>query len=130
MTPPVVFPDIEMWASDYLRRHLAVYGFPNVYVSNAYPKDPHAKVVTVRRDGGASSDVRDFPRLGVNVWAGSEFDASELAAMVRALISAAENDGPILRVRNPMGPSPVADENGKPRRYMTFELTVRSVAAA
>lgn len=126
--PVVVFPDIELWAADYLRRHLLAYDWPNVYVGNAYPKTPRAQVVTVRRDGGASRDVRDFPRLGINVWAGSEFDASSLAAMVRALLRASTNDGPILRAAEMSGPSPIADENGKSRRYMTFEFVTRGEA--
>lgn len=131
MIPVIVFPDIELWAADYLRRHLFAYGWPKVHVGNAYPKKgKHDQVVTVRRDGGASTDVRDFPRLGVNVWADTEFEASSLAAMVRALLRAAENDGPIRRAREQSGPSPIPDENGRARRYMTFEFVTRGEEAA
>lgn len=127
-TPPILHADVELWATGYLRPLLALHGWTGVIVSNATPTTTWTRLVTVRRDGGSASDVRDFPRLGVNVWAATEKDATDLALLVDALMRAAVNEGPVRRIRRTGGPSPIADESKKPRRYLTYELTTRGEA--
>ena len=68
----VVHPDVELWATGYLRAALA--GRPelvaaSVHVSNQKPTTNKPRTVVVRRDGGPQRGLFDFPRLGVRVWA-------------------------------------------------------------
>lgn len=129
VTKADLFPDVELWATTYLRAALGARTEPytaQVKVSNGVPAVMPGRLVTVRRDGGGQLDpFRDNPRLGVNVYAGTEQDVADLAAMVSALLRSAADGKPVLRVRTVSGPSPIADEAGKPRRYLTFELAVR-----
>jgi hypothetical protein len=127
MTSPIIFPDVELWATGYLRTALANYGYPGMFVSNKREKQTTA--VWVRRDGGPAGQVLETPRLGVNVFAPSEQAVTNLARTVSALLCAAPDGSPVTRVVQMSGPSPIPDESG-PRRYMTFELTVRGSALA
>lgn len=125
MRPTIIFPDVELWATDYLRTALAANGYPGVFVSNR--RESQQAAVWVRRDGGPVLDeVRESARLGVNVFAASEQEASNLARTVSALLRAGADGTPVLRVQQTSGPSPIAD--GAPRRYMTFELVTRGSA--
>lgn len=124
-TPPIIHADVELWATGYLRPLYPLHGWSNVIVSNTVPAVMPVRLVTIRRDGGPASDVRDFPRLGVNVWAATEKDATDLALLTDALLRAAVNEGPVRRIRRTGGPSPIADESKKPRRYLTYELVTR-----
>ena len=125
--PVVVQPDVELWATGYLRAALAAR--PESYavgvrVSNA--KVGNVRQVVVRRDGGPRLDlVREAARLGVNVWGETEQDATDLARLVAALLWAAPDGNPVVKVTQPGGISPVADSSGQPLRYMTFEITTR-----
>lgn len=129
MPAAVVFPDIELWATGYIRTALA--GRPesyalNVHVSNETPRSRRDRMVIVRRDGGPRLDeVREAARLAVRVWGRTEQEATDLARLVRALIWVAPDGNPVLRVTELSGPTPVADESKQPLRYMTFELTLR-----
>ena len=130
--PVVVFPDVEAWAVGALKSALAgrseAYA-SGVTVSNKVPGTIPARLVQVRRDGGARLDVvRDAPRLAVNVWASSEEDATDLASLVRALLWAAPDGDPVQKVVELSGPSPVPDT--KPRRYMLFQLNTRGTQTA
>jgi hypothetical protein len=127
--PLVVFPDVELWATGYLRE--ALTGRPeaycqDVYVSNTVPSPRSDRMVVVRRDGGPrTSHVRETARLTVRTWATSEQDANDLARMVGALLWAAPNGDPVLRVTQPTGPTPVADDSRQPLRLQSFEVEVR-----
>lgn len=121
MSAPIIFPDVEMWATGYLRSALATHGYPGTFVSNR--RESQTVAVWVRRDGGPAGLVTEEARIGVNVFAASEKDASDLARTVAALLRAAGGSGDVKRVRQTMGPSPIADN--QPRRYMTFELVVK-----
>lgn len=126
MTEAVVFPDVELWATTYLRSTLAAHGYGSVVVSNRY--DGQAQAVWVRRDGGPQLDhLREAARLGVNVFYDSPTDqpVADLAAVVSALLRAGA-DGTVVKVTQTSGPSPVAD--AKPRRFLTFEVTTRGTA--
>lgn len=134
MVPAVVFPDVELWATAYLRAALS--GRPesyaaNVFVSNAVPSTRRDRMVVVRRDGGPRLDVaREAARLSVRVWAKSEQDVSNLTQLVRALLWASPNGDPVLKVSDLSGPSPVADESGQPLRVFTLEVLVRGTVLA
>ena len=128
MTTPIIFPDVELVICEYLRTALADYGYPGIFVSNR--RESQATAVWVRRDGGPEqSKVLEVPRLGVNVFAPSEKAVTDLARTVSALLRAAPDGSPVTRVTQTSGPSPIADESG-PRRFMTFELTVRGADLA
>lgn len=119
---PVVFPDVELWACDFLRAQLPDFGQAGVFVSNR--RENQAKAVWVRRDGGPSLDqFRETARLGINVFAATEKAVADLAAVVSAVLRFSPDGQPVLRVTQQSGPSSVEDTH--PRRYMTFEVTVR-----
>lgn len=121
-TTPIIFPDVELVLTGYLRTALAANGYPGMHVSNT--RGTQATAVWVRRDGGPVLDqVRETARVGVNVFAGTEQAVNNLARTVSALMRAAADGAPVVRVRQPTGPTPIADST--PRRYMAFEVTVR-----
>ena len=127
MTTPIIFPDVELWATAYLRTALAAYGYPGTFVSNA--RGTQTTAVWVRRDGGPALDqVREAARLGVNVFAPTEQAVANLARTVSALLVAAADGAPVVKVTQTSGPSPIADAS--PRRFMTFEITVRGAELA
>lgn len=122
----VIFPDAELWATAALRAALATRTETyksGVIVSNAVPATRPARLVTIRRDGGPTDGLFDRPRFGVNVWAATEKDAADLARLVTALFRLLPGDGTCVAVRQASGPSPIPD--AQPRRYMTFEATLR-----
>lgn len=126
MTPPIVFPDVELWATAYLRGALATHGFPGIFVSNT--REDQDTAVWVRRDGGAVvGSVLEVAHLTINVFAKGSDDSkvSLLARTVSALTRAAADGKPVCRVVEIAGPSPVVDY--LPRRYMTFDLTLRGL---
>ena len=130
--PVVVLPDVEMWATTYLRAALAdrpeAYA-ADVYVSNAVPETRRDRMVVVRRDGGPRSRLWETARLTVNVWGSSEQEATNLARLVGALLWAAPDGDPVIYITQPTGPTPVADPSRQPLRLQTFELTVRGTDA-
>lgn len=128
MSTPIIFPDVELWATGYLRTALASHGYPSMFVSNK--RETQTTAVWVRRDGGPTLDhVREAARLGVNVFAPTEQAATDLARTVSALLRAAADGSPVVLVTQTSGASPIPDESG-PRRYMTFEITVRGADLA
>ena len=82
----------------------------------------------MRRDGGPAGQVLETPRLGVNVFHTTEQKVSDLARTISALLRAAADGLPVTRVVQTSGPSPIADST--PRRYLTFDLTVRGADLA
>lgn len=127
--PTVIFPDVELWATGYLRTALAGRSesyASGAYVSNSVPSPRRDRMAVVRRDGGPRLDAtREAARLAVRVWAPTDKDATDLARLVAALLWAAPNGDPVLRVSQPMGVTPVADQSGQPLRYMIFEVVMR-----
>ena len=127
-TPVVVFPDVELWATGYLRAALTAQGETDVFVGNVEPSNAFGRRVIVRRDGGrASRPMLDTARLGVRVLATSEKQANDLAALVRALLAGSANHGPVRHYTDVSGPSAISDPSG-PMRYFVCELTVRGSA--
>lgn len=121
----VIFPDVEAWVVAYLKAELPAYGYGSVPVS--WERGTGVPRVWVRRDGGPVLDqVREAARVSVNVFGPTEKATADLARTVSALLRAAADGEPVVRVTQPLGPSPVADAT--PRRFMSFELTVRGAA--
>lgn len=117
----VVFPDVELWATDFLRAALSDSA---VFVGNVDGTSTKAKRVIIRRDGGPqTSVVTEVARLGVRVFAATEKDTTDLARLVQAYLADSVGAGPVRRYRGLSGPSAVADPSG-PMRYLTCELTV------
>jgi hypothetical protein len=127
VSTPIIFPDVELWATGVLRTALASHGYPGIYVGNT--RGTAIPAVWVRRDGGPAGQVLEVPRLGINVFHTTEQKVADLARTVSALLRAAADGTPVTRVVQTMGPSPIADSSG-PRRYMTFELTVHGADLA
>lgn len=124
---PVIFPDVELWATGWLRAALATRAetyAQNVLVGIVVPTTRRDRMVMFRRDGGRQLDAaREAPRLSVNVWGRTEQEVSDLARLVAALLWSAPDGEPVCRVQQLSGPSPIADE--QPRRFMSFELITR-----
>lgn len=127
MLAPVAFPDVELWATGYLRSALAARSEPyaaGVLVGVIVPDVRRDRMVMVRRDGGPRLDqIRESARLSVRVWGRTEQEASDLARLVAALLWASPDGDPVLRVTQNSGPSPIPDE--QPQRLMSFDVVVR-----
>jgi len=127
--PVVVQPDVELWATSWLRAALAERGEPyaaGVYVGTRVPPERRDRMVLVRRDGGVRPDlVREVSRLAVRTWATTEQDANDLSRLVGALLWSAPTGDPVLHVAQPTGSTPVADPSGQPLRYQVIEVTTR-----
>jgi len=131
MTTPIIFPDVELWATGVLRAALPTYGYPTAVdaegrtrVSTKYAGGDSE--VVVRRDGGGAIDqVREAPRLAINVYVNADTDkpVRDLALTCSAILRAAADGAPVLRVVQISGPSPIADV--VTRRFMSFELNTR-----
>lgn len=138
----VVYPDIELWGTDYLRAALADREEPYaqaVWVDNRRPSMEAIKnagllpyperMVILRRDGGRAANLRDTARLSARVYVSKDLrdadqQASDLARLVSALFLLAANGAPVLRVEQQSGPTPVPDESG-PLMYLLFEIATR-----
>lgn len=125
--PIVVTPDVELWATGWLRGALAGRSEPyaaGVFVGNVVPSPRRDRMVIFRRDGGPRADLLyETARLGVNVWATTEQEASDLARLVQGLLLSVQGVGPVTKVDSLSGPSAIADV--QPRRYLTVEAVVR-----
>lgn len=126
----VIYPDIELVLTGRYRDALAArtesYA-SGVYVSNAVPAARRDRMVIVRRDGGTQDELRDRPRVSLRVWATTEKDASDLAALVMALAPTFADGAPILAAPTSgrSGPFPVADASNQPMRMMNIEFHTR-----
>jgi hypothetical protein len=128
----VMFPDIELVLSARYRATLAARDesyAQDVFVSNKVPADRRDRMVIVRRDGGTQSEMRDRSRVAIRVWAKSDRDANDLAALVMALAPTFVDGSPIIAVpaNGRSGPYPVPDESGQQLRFMNIEFHTRGV---
>lgn len=126
--PAIVLPDVKTVVLDHIRTALAASDEPyasSVTVKGDLPDPRPTRAVTVRADGGNRlADVRGVARLGINVWASSNVDATDLANLVSAIVSGMEGVGPVRYARASL-PSEVEDSSRQPLRYITAELIVR-----
>lgn len=127
MLTSVTFPDVELWATGFLRSALAARSEPyaaGVYVGITVPDVRSDRMVVVRRDGGPRLDqVREAARLTVRVWGRTDQEASDLARLVAALLWASPDGSPVVRVSQTSGPSAVPDV--QPQRLTVFDVIVR-----
>lgn len=121
--------DADLWWIVYLRG--ALVGRPESYASGVYfdravPTSRRDRMVIVRRDGGNVSGAFDNPRVAFDVWAKTEQDATNLAALIVALALEAPGTNGCTRVSHQSGPNAVADPSGQPRRLCLIEATHRA----
>lgn len=127
MRAALLWPDVEAWAVTYLIAALAARSEPfadGVTVRTQAGSTLPARLVTVRDDGGRRDDLSRTTSLGVNVWAETDADCSDLARMVASLLEASAGDGPVVACLGTNGPMPVVEESDKPHRYLSADLVV------
>lgn len=120
--------DADLWWIVYLRGALVGRAEPyaqGVYFDRRVPTERRDRMVIVRRDGGNVSGAFDRPRVALDVWAKTEQDATNLAALVIALALEAPGTNGCTRVTHLSGPNDVADPSGQPRRLSLIEATHR-----
>lgn len=123
--------DADLWWIVYLRG--AFVGRVESYATNVYfdrrvPSTRKDRMVIVRRDGGSLEGLFDHPRIALDVWAKTEQDATNLAALVVALaLKAPLAAAGVTYVSHLSGPNAAADESGQPRRLSLIEATHRAV---
>lgn len=134
MTARVIFTDLELFLTGFIRGELVARGKTGGFVSNEFspagkPLPPFQ--VIVRDDSGPrSSVVTKTPTVGVTVLGSDTYNkaqATDLALLVFAIMEGAAKvapANPVAAVLNANGPYKVPDDTGHPRRYMTFELSV------
>lgn len=138
----VIFSDLELFLTGFIRDELAALpGAPygGAFISNRFfEPDPDAPQpeppfqIIVRDDGGPdTSIITNQPAVGITVLAGDDPTqgqaATDLALVVKAVVkdcARVEPGNPVAAVLGATGPYKVAEESGRPRRYMTFELSV------
>lgn len=129
MQPPnIIFPDVELVVVEYLRTTLEARPepFAEATVDIRVPATMPERLVQVRRDGGVRLDnIREAARVTVNIFAETEADAADLTRLCRALLWAAPNGSPVVRVNDGSGPVAIPDESGRKRRFFTVEVIVR-----
>lgn len=125
--------DADLWWIVYLRGALVGRTEPyaqGVKFDRVVPATRPDRFVVVRRDGGNVSGVFDRPRVALDVWAKTEQDATNLAALIVALALEAPGTSSCVRVRHMSGPNSVADPSGQPRRLALIEATHRASVLA
>lgn len=124
----ILFPDVEAHTITYLRDALAARPeayTSGVWVGNLLPQVRPTRAVLVRDDGGPTlGDVRAVARLGINVYAATEPDVSDLANLVSALVGGMADGAPVVKASTTR-PYSVTDDAGTPHHYFTAELWVR-----
>jgi hypothetical protein len=131
-----IFPDIEKLFVSAIKSGLQASsssvssGVTVATIKPAADVNPYpSKIVTVRSDGGATLE-RDLTRqemLGVNVYASTYANASELARIVESIVRSARPSG-VKLVETSMSPTRVdtASTTAPEHRYMTFEVTLKA----
>lgn len=128
----VIFPDPEKTIVSGLVAALEARTEPvasGVYVATKMPPAslvPYpSKIVTIRSDGGPKLDeVRQFIRIGVNVYADTYADASELAYLVDALAEDLRGEQ-IKMVTTVLSPTRVPEDSEQEHRYLTWEIITK-----
>lgn len=128
MSAPIIFPDVMLWATTFLRSALAARAedvAQDVTVGTVFPRDGEIPFVMVRQDGQTIAQRLDATAtVRVTVWHASEARALALAGICHALISAHPGDADVRLVSPVSGPFPASDpDNGNP--LATFTVAVR-----
>lgn len=131
-----IFPDVEKLLVAAIKSGLTASSAPvsnNVTVATVKPASnlsPYpSKIVTVRGDGGAIK-VRDLTRterIGVNVYATTYANASDLARLVESIVRASAGNE-IKHVETVLSPARVAESSTdtSEQRYMTFSVVIKA----
>lgn len=131
-----IFPDVEVALRAAIVAGLAGSSNPvasNVTVATIKPAPtvtPYPSRIVVIRSDGAAQKERDITReelVGVNVYANTYGDASNLAALVEAICRSVKA-GPIKLIETMMSPTRVDTEStaSPEQRYMTLRVTVKA----
>jgi hypothetical protein len=121
--PAVQFPDATLLATGYLRPLMS-----GVHVGSRVPRDRPVEMVLLRRLGGSRRNpIVDDARIDVQVWAGDDARASELAESARYHLARICEAVPEVRVSaEETGPTLIPDApSDVPRALMTVVLSVR-----
>lgn len=134
MAERVIFSDLELFLTGFIRGELAARGKVGGFVSNEFspPDKPMPPFQVIVRDdsGPRSSVVTKSPMVGVTVLGSDAYNkaaTADLALLVFAIMEGCarvEAGNPVAAVLESNGPYRVPDDTGHPRRYMTFELSV------
>ena len=134
MAERVIFSDLELFLTGFIRAELVARGKTGGFISNEFspadkPRPPFQ--VIVRDDSGPrSSIVTKTPTVGIAVLGSDAYGkqaTTDLALLVFAIMEGCARiapGNPVAAVSNAYGPYRVADDTGHQRRYMTFSLTV------
>lgn len=138
MTARVIYSDLELFLTGFIRGELVARGKTGGFISNEFsPSDkptPPFQVVVRDDSGPRSSVVTKTPTIGVTVLGSDTYNkaaTTDLALLVCALVEGCarvEAGNPVAAVLGSNGPYKVPDDTGHPRRYMTFELSVTGSA--
>ena len=127
----VAFPDIEALLTTWLRAQLG-----DVAVGNKVPNPRPDRFVLVQRHGGVRSTVvTDAAQVGLECWAGRDYEAHDLLQRCRSLLlyrlPGQILDGhTIYRVDEFGGPSNLPDPaSASPRWVAELQVHVRGLAA-
>jgi hypothetical protein len=133
-------PDLELWATGYLRALLAARDRADVAVDVVEPTSETfpAALVIVRDDGGPRRSLVSWSRaLGVSVLAGTRRRRQPAVDLARMLFGAMSDielpriaGAPIASVDDANGPFRVAEAQDRTRMYFTVEYTVFGSPAA
>ncbi|MFI8263680.1 hypothetical protein [Streptomyces sp. NPDC085665] len=128
----MLMPDAVAVVTAYLRATLAAAGRP-VPVVSRIPSPRPPEFVRVERLGGVQqTPVSDRPRLDIHCWAESEYQAHDLAALTRALISGipgVRDEVTVYRVAEVGGLQWLPDDqSGSPRYAFAVEIHMRGRA--
>lgn len=127
-TPRVIFPDVMLWATTFLRNALDARTeevAQGATVGTVFPRDGEIPFVMVRQDGQTIAQRLDaWATVRVTVWHASEARALALAGLCNALITAHPGDADVRFVSPVSGPFPASDpDNGD--SLATFTVTAR-----
>lgn len=122
-----IFPDIETIVVGYLNTELD----SAVWVATKKPAPdvtPYpSKIVTVRGDGGSEIEpnLTRTETVGINVFASTYADASDLARQVESLMRTATVSG-IKHVSTTRSPIRIDTESSQEQRYAVFACVVKA----
>lgn len=127
----LVFPDVEALLTAWLRGQLT-----GVTVGNKLPNPRPDPFILIQRHGGVrQSVVTDAAQVGLECWAGRDYEAHDLLQQCRSLLLY-QIPGQILsgytvyRVDEMGGPSNLPDPTSSmPRWVMELQVHVRGLAA-
>lgn len=120
MRSAVIFPDIELLLINRLRPYLT-----NAYLGRDYPRNAYSNVITLRRQGGVRKNpIIETVRLGVNSYAQTPKEATDLALEIRATLESLADTAPLGKIEAD-GITEIKDNTNMSRRYFILSADVR-----